>query len=137
MTNFNYGYPRDYDAAYGESFHRADVRRSGRFWAMTVYALYGLAFFTAVTAPIGVFIAYLHRHRHGRLMRETFDWQIKIFWVGILVTIAAAVAHTLVAGLAAMTFGAAGILIVVPWAMMAAWYIWTIWAVVRGVSALT
>ncbi|CAI9121069.1 hypothetical protein [Brytella acorum] len=137
MTRYHYGYQSDYDAFSRRRFYPVESRTGGRFWAMTVYVLYVLAFFTAITAPIGVVLAYMHRYRHGPLMRETFDWQIKIFWVGVLVTIAVAVAHTFVAGIAAITFGAGSVLLVVPWAMIAAWWVWTIWAIIRGVAAVS
>lgn len=111
--------------------------RSGRFWALTVYVLYALAFVTAITAPIGAFIAYRNRHRHGLAMRGTFDLQIRIFWVGILASIAIGVAHAAVVGLSAITFGVGGILMVVPWAMIAVWWLWTGWAIFRGLMAIT
>lgn len=130
---------------YSDPFHdRYDSRayrgrpvdRAGRFWAFTVYILYIVAFFSAFPAVIGVAAAYYHRRRHGLAMRETFDWQIRIFWLGVLAWMAIGLAHAIVSGLAAVTFGVGAIFIVIPWAMIAAWVLWTVWAIARGLGAL-
>ncbi|WP_256887524.1 hypothetical protein [Acidomonas methanolica] len=110
--------------------------RKGRFWALTIYVLYIFAFFTVITAPIGAFLAYRHRFRHGPLLRASFDWQIRIFWTGLFATLAIALTHTIVTGLAAITFGAGAVLMVVPWAMTAVWWLWTAWAILRGLAAV-
>lgn len=127
---------------YNERFYadayarRALPDRNGRFWVLAIYALYAVAFFTAIPAVIGVLFAYRHRNRHGWAMREAFDWQIRIFWLGVLAWVAIGLAHAVVTGLAAITFGVGAVFIIIPWAMIGAWAVWTIWAIARGVFAL-
>ena len=109
---------------------------SGRGIANVNYALYIAGFFTGVTPFIGVALAYLNRRRASLLVRSHLDWQIKIFWRGVLAGVAVIVLHALVAGLGALTFGVGLVLLVIPWGIGAWWLVWTIWAIVKGLQRL-
>ncbi len=108
----------------------------GRSLATVTYALYIAAFFTGITAPVGVLLAYLKRGRCSALVRSHLDWQIRIFWHCVLAFIAIFVLHALVVGLGAITFGVGLVFMVVPWAVGAWWLVWTIWAIARGLRRL-
>ena len=114
---------------------RADAD-GGRSLATVTYALYIAAFFTVITAPAGVLLAYLRRRHASALVRSHLDWQIRIFWHCVLAGIAIFVLHALVVGLGAITFGVGLVFLVVPWAVGAWWLVWTVWAIARGLHRL-
>ncbi len=108
----------------------------GRSLATVTYALYIAAFFTGITAPAGVLLAYLRRRHASPLVRSHLDWQIRIFWHCVLAGIAIFVLHALVIGLGAITLGVGLVLLVVPWAVGAWWLVWTVWAIAHGLRRL-
>ena len=108
----------------------------GRSLATVTYALYIAAFFTGITAPAGVLLAYLKRRHASPLVRSHLDWQIRIFWHCVLAWTAIFVLHAVVVGLGAITFGIGLVFLVVPWAVGAFWLLWTIWAIGRGLHRL-
>src|SRR5829696_6439022 len=70
--------------------------------AMLGYALlFASIFFAGLPALIAVVIAYAHRKEGSRALRNHFNAQIRIFWVGFALTLAAAACALagLVAGL--------------------------------------
>ena len=112
---------------------RAD---DGRSLATVTYALFIAAFFTGITAPVAVVIAYLKRGHASALVRSHLDWQIRIFWHCVLAGIAIFVLHAVVVGLGAITFGVGLVFLVVPWAVGAWWLVWTVWAIACGLRRL-
>ncbi len=108
----------------------------GRSLATVTYALYIAAFFTGITAPVGVLLAYLKRRHASPLVRSHLEWQIRIFWHCVLAGVAIFVLHALVVGLGAITFGVGLVFLVIPWAVGAWWLVWTIWAIARGLHRL-
>jgi uncharacterized membrane protein len=115
---------------------RLTVSDGGRTIATVNYALYIAAFFTGVTALIGVVLAYARRGNASPLVRSHLDWQIRIFWHCVQAGIAIFVLHWLVIGLGTITFGVGLVFLVIPWAIGVWWLVWTIWAIARGLQRL-
>lgn len=109
---------------------------AGRDLAALNYVLCILGFFTGVTAIVAVALAYGRRHGTAGYVRSHLDWQIRIFWHGVLALLAVAVLHAVVVGLGAITFGLGLVFLVIPWALGFVWLAWTIWAIMRGMNRL-
>lgn len=109
----------------------------GRVVANLNYGLYLAAFFTGITAFIGVALAYWRRASASPLVRSHLDWQIRIFWHCILAGIVIVALHWLVIGLGVVTFGLGLVFMVVPWGIGAWWLLWTLWAIVKGLRRLS
>lgn len=62
----------------------AQPDRRGKGWATTVYLLYLGSVMAVVTAPIGVLLAHLFRHRAAPLAASHLRFQIRTFWLGAL-----------------------------------------------------
>ena len=66
--------------------------------ATVCYALYLAAFFTGITAIVGVIIAYAQQNTAGPVMRSHYTFLIRTFWIGL----ALMVATCIVAGIGAV-----------------------------------
>ena len=122
---------------YGMRYEPMIGSDGGRAIATVNYALYVAAFFTGVTALVGVALAYMRRGSASPLVRSHLDWQIRIFWHCVLAGIVIFSLHWLVIGLGAVTFGIGLIFMVVPWAIGVWWLLWTLWAIVKGFQRLS
>ena len=84
---------------------------------LIVYVLYALAWFTGVTAIIGVCINYIKREEaQGTLYESHFTWQIRTFWWSLLWSALGVL--TLILGVGFIILAAAGI--------------WSIYRLVKG-----
>ena len=110
---------------------------AGRDLATVNYVLYILGFFTGITAIVAVVLAYARRGGTAGYVRSHLDWQIRIFWHGVLALVAIAVLHAVVVGFGAITFGFGLVFLVVPWGLGVVWLVWTIWAIARGMNRLS
>ncbi len=109
---------------------------TGHDLAALNYVLLILGFFTGGTTLVAVLLAYMRRSATHGYVRSHLDWQIRIFWRGVLVLLAVAVLHALVIGLGVVTFGIGLVFLVIPWALGLIWLAWAIWAIVRGMNRL-
>jgi uncharacterized membrane protein len=88
---------------------------SPRALVLSVYALYGLGFFTGITAAVGVIIA--HIQKDGTWPWDShFQYQIRTFWIGLGFVVA----------------GYALTLILIGWVLLAWWVVWTLVRTVKG-----
>ena len=110
--------------------------RAGRDLASLNYILLILGFFTGITAFVAVVLAYWRRGRCFGTARSHLDWQIRIFWHGVLAFLAIGALHALILGLGAITFGLGLVFMVIPWSLGVAWLAWTVWAILRGMRRL-
>lgn len=63
----------------------SEQEQAARRLAHLIYALQAIAFFTAITAFIGVFLNHLKREDVRNTLAEShFRWQINTFWWGLL-----------------------------------------------------
>jgi uncharacterized membrane protein len=93
---------------------------SGKYLALTVYILYLASFFVGITGVIGLVIAYVNIDGADPLLRSHYQFQIRTFWIGLLYVVV----------------GAVLCLIVIGFAVLAWWFIWTLVRCVKGVLAL-
>ena len=85
--------------------------------ALVVYILYLAGFLTAITAVIGVIIAYIQSDTADPVARSHFQFQIRTFWILLLY---------IVIGLALTVVGV-GILILL-WSL--------VWSIVRNIKGI-
>ena len=52
--------------------------------AMSVYVLYGIGYFTGISALIGVVIAHVKVDDADPVLRSHYQFQIRTFWIGFL-----------------------------------------------------
>ena len=110
-----------------------EKRAQGRGAAVVVYMLFLGSVLAVVTAPVGVLIAHLKRHRAEPWVQSHLQFQIRTFWLGVLGGSLFVATWQLL--------GMAGAPAVAPWALG---YIYftacLIWMVARcgvGISRLT
>jgi len=88
--------------------------------AFAVYVLYLLAYFTGITALIGVIIAYSQAGSANPEMKSHYTFQVRTFWIGLLY---------LVGGLVLLHF-------VVGAFVLLWWFVWSLVRNIRGLLAL-
>jgi uncharacterized membrane protein len=88
--------------------------------AVAVYALYGVGYFTAVSALIGVIIAYMKIDDADPVLQSHYRFQIRTFWIGLLYL--------------AIGLPLCMVLIGIP--IVAWWFVWSIVRVVKGILLL-
>ena len=57
---------------------------SDNILAVVVYLLYGVGYFTGISALIGVIIAHVKVHDTDPVLRSHYQFQIRTFWIGLL-----------------------------------------------------
>ncbi|MCC5859855.1 MAG: hypothetical protein JJT90_16975 [Ectothiorhodospiraceae bacterium] len=98
----------------------ADTDGAGRTLPMSVYLLFLLGMLMVVTVPPGVLIAHLARRRAPDWIRSHYTFQLRTFWLGLLVLVP-------------------GILLAVNllgYLLIAVWVVWVIARCAVGVSRL-
>jgi uncharacterized membrane protein len=88
--------------------------------ATIVYVLYLAAYFTGITAIIGVIIAHLRAGTSDPVLRSHYRFQIGTFWVGLL--------YLIVGGV--LSFVLVGYLVLL-W-----WFVWSLIRNIKGLLAL-
>ena len=88
--------------------------------AMSVYVLYGIGYFTGISALIGVVIAHVKVEDPDPVLQSHYQFQIRTFWIGFLY-IAVGCALTLV-------------LIGIP--ILIWWFVWSLIRIVKGAIAV-
>jgi uncharacterized membrane protein len=108
----------------------------GKSAANMDYILYIVGFFIPLVALVGVIMAYINRGDASDIYRTHFNFQIRLFWRGILFWVAGAVSYIIAFFLAAVTAGLGFILMIVPVALGLWWLVSTILMIARGMKAL-
>jgi uncharacterized membrane protein len=88
--------------------------------ATIVYVLYLAAYFTGITAIIGVIIAHLQAGTPDPVLRSHYRFQIRTFWVGLLYLIVGGVLSFVLVGY-----------LVLFW-----WFVWSLIRNIKGLLAL-
>jgi uncharacterized membrane protein len=88
--------------------------------AFIVYILYFVAYFTGITAVVGVIMAHLQVGRGDPFLDTHYRFQIRTFWVGLL--------YLIVGGILT--------LVLIGFIILAWWFIWSLIRNVKGVLAL-
>lgn len=89
-------------------------------WAAAVYLLLLGGIMMVVTAPVGVVLAHWRRHRAPAWLRSHFTFQIRTFWLGLLLFAAAV-------GLAMSLLG---------YLVLAVWMAWAVGRCAVGINDL-
>jgi uncharacterized membrane protein len=88
--------------------------------AMIVYALYGVGYFTGVSAVIGVIIAYVKVDDADPVLRSHYQFQIRTFWIGLLY----------------ITIGFALSIVLIGIPILVWWFVWSLIRIVKGIIAV-
>ena len=88
--------------------------------ALIVYVLYLVAYVVGVTGLIGVIIAHVKIGSADPLLRTHYQFQIRTFWIGILY----------------LVVGIVLLLVIIGFAILLWWFIWSLVRNVKGVLAL-
>jgi uncharacterized membrane protein len=83
---------------------------------LAIYVLYGVGYFTGISAMIGVAIAHAKVDDTDAVMRSHFRFQIRTFWIGLLY----------------LVIGFATSIVLIGFAILAWWFIWSLIRIVKG-----
>ena len=84
--------------------------------AVVVYVLYGVGYFTGISALIGVIIAHVKIDDADPLLRSHYRFQIRTFWIG----------------LAYLVVGVPLCMVLIGFPIFAWWFIWSLIRIVKG-----
>lgn len=93
---------------------------SGKQLALIVYILYLVAYFTGITALIGVIIAHVQIGSADPFLASHYRFQIRTFWIGILYLVIGAILAVVLVGIAVLLW----------------WFIWSLLRNIKGALAL-
>jgi uncharacterized membrane protein len=84
--------------------------------AVAVYVLYGVGYFTGISALMGVIIAHAKVEESAPLLRSHYRFQIRTFWIGLVYL--------------SIGFPLCLVLIGIP--ILAWWFVWSLIRIVKG-----
>jgi uncharacterized membrane protein len=93
---------------------------SNKQLALIVYILYFVAYFTGITALIGVIIAHVQVASADPLLATHYRFQIRTFWIGILYLVIGTILSIVIVGIAILLW----------------WFVWSLVRNVKGTLAL-
>jgi uncharacterized membrane protein len=93
---------------------------SGKQLALIVYILYLVAYFTGITALIGVIIAHVQIGSADPFLASHYRFQIRTFWIGILYIVIGTILTFVVVGIAVLLW----------------WFVWSLVRNIKGALAL-
>jgi len=96
------------------------VALTGKQLALIVYILYLVAYFTGITAVIGVIIAHVQIGSADPLLASHYRFQIRTFWIGVLYLVIGTILTMVLIGIAVLLW----------------WFIWSLVRNIKGVLAL-
>jgi uncharacterized membrane protein len=89
--------------------------------ALVIYVLYFVAYFTGITALIGVIMAHIQvRSTNDPVLVSHYRFQIRTFWIGVLY----------------LVVGYLLIVVLVGFLVLLWWFIWSLIRNIKGVLAL-
>ncbi len=89
---------------------------SDNVFAIAVYVLYGVGYFTGISALIGVIIAHMKVDDADPVLRSHYRFQIRTFWIG----------------LAYLAIGIPLCMVLIGIPILAWWCIWSLIRIVKG-----
>jgi uncharacterized membrane protein len=89
-------------------------------FALTVYVLYCVGYFTAISALIGVIIAYAKVHDSDPALRSHYQFQIRTFWIGLLY----------------LAIGIPLCIVIIGFPILVWWFVWSMIRSIRGIISL-
>jgi uncharacterized membrane protein len=103
--------------------HSSETERpivSDNTLALVVYLLYGLGYFTVISALVGVVIAHVRIADADPALRSHYQFQIRTFWIGVLY----------------FTIGFPLCLLMIGFPILIWWFVWSVIRVVKGIILL-
>jgi uncharacterized membrane protein len=100
---------------------RATPPASDTTLALIVYVLYFAAYFVGITALVGVVLAHVQVGSGNPFLDSHYRFQIRTFWIGLLYFVVGIL----------LTF------ILIGFAILLWWFIWSLVRNIKGVVALT
>jgi uncharacterized membrane protein len=85
--------------------------------AVVVYVLYGVGYFTGISASIGVIIAHLKVDDADPVLQSHYRFQIRTFWIGLLY----------------LTIGFLLSLVLIGIPILVWWFVWSMIRIVKGI----
>jgi uncharacterized membrane protein len=89
--------------------------------AIIVYVLYGVGYFTAISALIGVIIAHMKIDDADPTLRSHYRFQIRTFWIGFLY----------------LAIGLPLSMVLIGLPILAWWFVWSVIRIVKGFLLLS
>ena len=89
-------------------------------WVIVDYVLYLIGFFTAITALVGVIMAYVKRQEATPIEQSHLQFQIRTFWIGLLMVVVGSILTAIVIG---------GLLLLF-------WFVWTLVRCIKGLMRI-
>jgi uncharacterized membrane protein len=89
--------------------------------ATGVYVLYGLGYFTVITALVGVVIAHIKVDDADPVLQSHYRFLIRTFWIGLLYNV----------------IGLPLCLVLIGFPILAWWFIWSLIRIVKGMLLIS
>ncbi|QIT54548.1 DUF4870 domain-containing protein [Aquisalimonas sp. 2447] len=89
-------------------------------WVIVVYVLYLVGYFTAITALVGVIMAYVKRQEATPVEQSHLQFQIRTFWIGLLMIVGGSILTAIVIGGLVLLF----------------WFVWTLVRCIKGLMRI-
>ena len=96
------------------------VSDGGKQLALLNYILYFVGYIVGVTVIVALIIAYLKRSEAAEWVQTHFTYQIRTFWIGLLLTV--------IGGLTSF--------ILIGYLVLAWWFVWTLVRCIKGIMRL-
>jgi uncharacterized membrane protein len=90
-------------------------------FAVVVYLLYCVGYFTGISALIGVIIAHVKVDDTDPVLRSHYRFQIRTFWIGLLY----------------LAIGIPLCVLLIGFPLLAWWFIWSLVRIVKGILLVT
>jgi uncharacterized membrane protein len=84
--------------------------------AGAVYVLYGVGYFTGISALIGVIIAHIKVDDADPVLRSHFRFQIRTFWIGLL----------------SLAISIPRCMVLIGFPLLVWWFVWSMIRIVKG-----
>ena len=98
-----------------------DTLRSNKTLTWIIYGLYGASFLVGITSIVAIILNYVKRGDvAGTFLESHFRWQIRTFWISLIVAI----------------IGLVLMLVLVGWLVLLADMVWVIYRLVIGAVKL-
>ena len=99
-----------------------DTLRSNKTLTWEIYGLYAASFLVGITSIVAIILNYVKRGDvAGTYLESHFTWQIRTFWIGVIVALV----------------GALLMLVLVGWLVWLADMVWVIYRLVVGALRLS
>jgi len=93
---------------------------SDNILAVVVYLLYGVGYFTGISALIGVIIAHVKVHDTDPVLRSHYQFQIRTFWIGLLY----------------LAIGIPLCIVLIGIPVLAWWLLWSLIRIIKGIISV-